>query len=58
MKNENLILEAGEDGCSIKSFKINDYFLFTTDESTLRAIDPNLTLEELQSKSDVFKSFA
>ena len=32
--------------------------LFTTDESTLRAIDPDLTLEELQSKSEVFKSFA
>jgi len=58
MKNKNLILEAGADGGSIKLFQIKDYFLFTTDESTLRAIDPNLTMEELQSKSDVFKSFA
>jgi hypothetical protein len=58
MKRKLLILEAGADGGSIKLIKINNLYFYTTDESTLRDIDPTLTLEELQSKSDAFPSFS
>ena len=57
MRRRLLILEAGADGGSIKLLKINGLYFYTTDESTLRDIDPSLTLEELQSKSDAFLTF-
>jgi hypothetical protein len=58
MKERLLILEAGADGGSIKLLKINGKYIYTTDESTLRDIDPTLTLEELQSQSDAFPTFS
>jgi len=58
MKKEKLILEAGADGGSVHLFQINEYFLYATDESTLKDFVPDLTDEELKSKSDIFTSFA
>jgi hypothetical protein len=58
MKNQRVILEVGGEGGSIQLLQINDYFLFTTDEGTLKDIDPTLTFAELQSQSDKFPTFA
>lgn len=58
MKRKKLILEAGADGGSIKLLQINNYFVYSTNETTLRDIDPELTLEELKSVSDIFPTFA
>jgi hypothetical protein len=58
MRRRLLILEAGADGGSIKLLKINGNYFYTTNESTLRDIDPTLTLEELQSQSDAFSTFS
>jgi hypothetical protein len=57
MKNEILILELGAEGGSLKLFQINDHFIYTTDEGTLRDFDPELTLDECVSKSNVFITF-
>ena len=57
MRKENLILEAGADGGSVKLVQINNYFIYSTNETTLREFVPELTIEELKSKSDVFLSF-
>lgn len=58
MKQEKLILEAGADGGSVRLFQIKNYFLYATDESTLKEFIPELTDEELKSKSGIFTSFA
>lgn len=58
MRKEKLILWAGSEGGSIKLVQIENYFLYSTNETTLREFVPDLTLEELKSKSDVFTSFA
>lgn len=57
MKKKKLILQAGADGGSIKLLQINENFFYTTDETTLRDFDPELTLDELRSESDVFPTF-
>ena len=54
---EELILEAGADGGSVKLLRINSLYVYTTDESTLKDFLPELSDEELKSRSDVFKSF-
>jgi hypothetical protein len=58
MNKEKLILEAGGEGGSVKLVQIKNYYLFSTNETTLREFVPDLTLEELTSKSNVFTSFA
>jgi len=57
VKNRTLLLKVGGEGGSIQLVQINDYFLFSTNETTLREFDPELTLEELKSESDVFTTF-
>ena len=54
---EELILEAGADGGSVKLLRINSLYVYTTDETTLKDFLPELTDEELKSRSDVYKSF-
>ena len=56
MEENKLILEAGSEGGSIQLHQINDYFLYSTDETTLREFVPDLTLEELKTKSNVFST--
>ena len=56
-KDWTCLLEAGGEGGSIQLVQINDYFLFSTNESTLKEFVPELTLEELKSESDVFTTF-
>ena len=56
-EDRTLLLEVGGEGGSIQLVKIKDYFLFSTDETTLREFVPELKPEELTSKSDVFTSF-
>ena len=56
-EDRTLLLEVGGEGGSIQLVKIKDYFLFSTDETTLREFVPELKEEELTSKSDVFTSF-
>ncbi|MEI7421910.1 MAG: HD domain-containing protein [Prolixibacteraceae bacterium] len=56
-KDWTCLLEAGGEGGSIQLVQINDYFLFSTDETTLMEFVPELTLEELKSESDVFTTF-
>ncbi len=58
MKNKIVILEAGADGGSIMLIQKSDYYLFTTDETTLREFVPEMMFEDLKSKSDIFSSFA
>lgn len=57
MRKKKLILEAGADGGSVKMVQINNYFIYSTNETTLREFVPELTLEELKSKSNIFLSF-
>ena len=56
MKEDKLILEAGSEGGSIKLHQINEYFIYSTNETTLREFVPDLTFEELKSKSNVFST--
>ena len=56
MEDEKLILEMGSEGGSIQLCQINDYFIYSTDETMLREFVPDLALEELKSKSNVFKT--
>jgi len=53
-----LLLEVGGEGGSIQLHQISGYFVFTTDETTLKEFVPEMTLDELKSKSDAFRSFA
>ena len=57
MKNETLILELGAEGGSLKLVQINDYFIYSTDEGTLRDFVPELPPEAFQSQSNVFLTF-
>jgi len=43
MKENKLILEAGLGGSSIQLHQINEYFLYSTDETTLKKFVPDLT---------------
>ena len=56
-EDRTLLLQVGGEGGSIQLVKIEDYFLYSTDETTLSEFVPELKPEELTSKSDVFTSF-
>lgn len=54
---KDLILEAGADGGSIKLLLIKGSFIYTTDESTLKELVPELLDDAFKSKSGAFPTF-
>ena len=58
MKEENLILEVGGEGGSIKLIRNGSIYFYTTDETTMMDIFPGeFNIEDLKSASPEFPTF-